>query len=99
MQTYIPSLLSFNQIQKKQKCAHIFIVPTSGATYFTDLNIAVKPKIGRALLWPSILDSNPKDQDPRTHHEAQDVIRGIKFGANAWLHLHDYVTAKEMGCT
>ncbi len=71
----------------------------SGATNFPDLNIAVKPKVGRALLWPSVLDSNPKDKEPRTDHEAQDVIKGVKFGANAWLHLHDYMAAQDMGCT
>ncbi|KAL3827246.1 hypothetical protein ACHAXA_004721 [Cyclostephanos tholiformis] len=70
-----------------------------GATNFPDLNVAVRPKIGRALLWPSVLNGMPMDQEPRTRHEAQDVIKGIKFGANAWLHLHDYVSAKEMGCT
>eukprot|EP00584_Thalassiosira_punctigera_P024711 CAMPEP_0172554422 /NCGR_PEP_ID=MMETSP1067-20121228/54494_1 /TAXON_ID=265564 ORGANISM="Thalassiosira punctigera, Strain Tpunct2005C2" /NCGR_SAMPLE_ID=MMETSP1067 /ASSEMBLY_ACC=CAM_ASM_000444 /LENGTH=492 /DNA_ID=CAMNT_0013342791 /DNA_START=82 /DNA_END=1560 /DNA_ORIENTATION=- len=70
-----------------------------GATNFPKLDIAVKPKIGRALLWPSVLDSNPKDKEPMTDHEAQDVIKGTKFGANAWLHLHDYMAAQELGCT
>ena len=57
-------------------------VEEGGATNFPDLNIAVKPKVGRALLWPSVLDSNPMDKEPRTDHEAQDVVRGLKFGAN-----------------
>eukprot|EP00578_Thalassiosira_sp_NH16_P025821 CAMPEP_0181086912 /NCGR_PEP_ID=MMETSP1071-20121207/6000_1 /TAXON_ID=35127 /ORGANISM="Thalassiosira sp., Strain NH16" /LENGTH=475 /DNA_ID=CAMNT_0023168781 /DNA_START=130 /DNA_END=1557 /DNA_ORIENTATION=+ len=74
-------------------------VEEGGATNFPDLKIAVKPKVGRALLWPSVLDSNPKNKEPRTDHEAQDVIKGTKFGANAWLHLHDYVAAQENGCT
>ena len=71
----------------------------SGATNFPELDIAVKPKAGRALLWPSVLDSNPKDKDPRTDHEAQDVIKGLKFGANGWIHLHEYMAAQDMGCT
>lgn len=71
----------------------------SGATNFTKLDIAVKPKLGRALLWPSVLDSNPKDEDPKTYHEAQDVVKGIKFAANAWIHLHDYMAASDIGCT
>mmetsp|Transcript_13067 Transcript_13067/g.24006 ORF Transcript_13067/g.24006 Transcript_13067/m.24006 type:complete len:501 (+) Transcript_13067:57-1559(+) len=70
-----------------------------GATNFPDLEIAVKPKMGRAVLWPSVLDSNPKDKEPRTDHEAQTVVKGTKFGANAWLHLHDYMAAQELGCT
>jgi len=45
------------------------------------LGIAVKPKVGRALLWPSVLDSNPFDKEDRTEHEAQDVIKGLKYGA------------------
>jgi len=70
-----------------------------GATNFPKLDIAVKPKVGRALLWPSVLDSDPSDKEPRTDHEAQEVIKGTKFGANAWLHLHDYMAAQELGCT
>lgn len=74
-------------------------VEEGGATNFPDLEIAVQPKVGRALLWPSVLDSEPKDKEPRTDHEAQNVIKGLKFGANAWLHLHDYMAAQELGCT
>ena len=74
-------------------------VEEGGATNFPLLNIAVRPKKGQAVLWPSVLNSDPKVKDPRTDHEAQDVIRGIKFGANAWLHLYDYMAASEMGCT
>merc|ERR1711966_140892 len=66
-------------------------VEEGGATNF--------PKLGRALLWPSVLDSNPKDKEPRTDHEAQSVITGTKFAVNAWLHLHDYMAATEMACT
>ena len=56
-------------------------VEEGGATNFPDLEIAVKPKVGRALLWPSVLDSNPFDKEDRTEHEAQDVIKGLKYGA------------------
>ena len=78
--------------------AHIMHL-ISGATNFPKLKIEVKPKVGRALLWPSVLDSNPKDKEPRTDHEAQDVIKGTKFGTNAWIHLHDYMAAQDLGCT
>ena len=105
-------------------------VEAGGATNFPDLDIAVAPKVGKALLWPSVLDSNPMNKEPRTDHEAQDVVKGLKFGANgkhrlqflsvplladsevhhsdsnasslptsAWIHLHDYMDAQEMGCT
>jgi len=71
----------------------------AGATNFPKLDIAVKPKVGRAVLWPSVIDSNPYDKEPTTDHEAQEVIEGLKFGANAWIHLHDYMAAQEIGCT
>lgn len=74
-------------------------VEEGGATNFPLLDIAVTPKKGAAVLWPSVLNYNPKEKDHRTDHEAQDVIKGIKYGANAWLHLHDYLAATEMGCT
>jgi len=74
-------------------------VEEGGATNFPLLDIAVRPKMGRAVLWPSVLDSNPKDKEPRTDHEAQNVVAGLKFGANAWVHLHDYVAAQDMACT
>mmetsp|Transcript_23701 Transcript_23701/g.56124 ORF Transcript_23701/g.56124 Transcript_23701/m.56124 type:complete len:473 (-) Transcript_23701:1027-2445(-) len=74
-------------------------VEEGGATNFPKLGIAVKPKVGRALLWPSVLNSEPRNKDGRTDHEAQDVIAGVKYGANAWIHLHDYQAAQEEGCT
>jgi len=41
------------------------------------------PKRGRALLWPSVLDSDPNKKDPRTTHQALPVGKGsLKFGAN-----------------
>ena len=30
------------------------------------LNISVRPKRGRALLWPSVLDADPNARDDRT---------------------------------
>ena len=74
-------------------------VEEGGATNFVGLKLPVKPKKGRALLWPSVLDSNPMEKDPRTDHEAQDVIQGVKFGANAWIHMFDYLEPQKRGCT
>jgi prolyl 4-hydroxylase len=75
-------------------------VEEGGETSFPYLDIAVKPKRGRALLWPSVLDKNGlTEQDGRTHHQALPVIRGLKFAANAWLHSHDYMVANRWGCT
>ncbi len=67
---------------------------------FTNLNnLKVKPKKGRALLWPSVLDNNPEEQDPRTHHSAAAVIKGKKYAANAWIHLYDFAKSNLWGCT
>mmetsp|Transcript_15600 Transcript_15600/g.26594 ORF Transcript_15600/g.26594 Transcript_15600/m.26594 type:complete len:471 (+) Transcript_15600:99-1511(+) len=74
-------------------------VEEGGATNFVGLKLPVKPKLGRAVLWPSVLDSNPMEKDPRTDHEAQDVVEGVKFGANAWLHMYDYMAPQARGCT
>lgn len=50
-------------------------VDEGGETSFPHLNIAVKPKKGRALLWPSVLDQNGlRDQDGRTHHQVSCIL-------------------------
>ena len=51
--------------------------------------LTVQPKRGKALVWPSVLDDNVNERDERTEHEALKVIRGVKYGANAWIHLRD----------
>ncbi len=74
-------------------------VTEGGETSFPNLGISVKPKKGKALLWPSTLDSDLEKQDPRTSHEARPVISGIKYAANAWIHLYDYRVSNLWGCT
>lgn len=74
-------------------------VEEGGATAFPKLNITVRPKKGSALLWPSVTSDNPTQQDPRTLHEAQPVIKGTKFAANTWINLYDYNEPNLWGCT
>jgi prolyl 4-hydroxylase len=50
-------------------------------------DVTIEPKKGKAVLWPSVMDSDPTVQDPRTHHQALPVMAGVKFAANAWIHL------------
>ncbi len=76
-------------------------VEEGGATRLNDLTgddggifFDVQPKKGRALIWPNVLDEDPSVMDHRTYHEALPVVRGKKFGANAWFHLRDYKTDK-----
>jgi prolyl 4-hydroxylase len=52
-------------------------------------NLSVRPKKGRAVVWPSVLDSNPNMKDGRSDHQAMPVIRGVKYGANAWVRPRD----------
>merc|ERR1719273_2509881 len=73
-------------------------VEDGGETKFNDLDILVSPKKGRALLWPSVQDENLTAIEYNTYHEAMPVKKGIKFGANAWIHLYDYKIAHDNDC-
>jgi len=72
-------------------------VPGGGGTRFTNLGITVKPKKGRALLWPSVLDDDIEARDDRTDHEATAVTEGVKYGANVWIHLYDFKSPNANG--
>lgn len=74
-------------------------VEEGGETAFPMMNKSVKPKKGSAVLWPSTYNNNPEQQDPRTHHEAKPVKKGVKFGANSWIHLYDFAKSNLWGCT
>lgn len=74
-------------------------VEEGGGTNFPKLNMTVTPKRGRAVLWPSVLDEEPNTQDSRTIHQALPVIRGVKYGANAWIHQRDYKGPNLRACT
>merc|ERR1711879_257414 len=82
--------------------AYLNDVPEGGATRFTDLPSGPHtflPKKGKAILWPSVLAEAPNTIDPRTHREALPVTRGEKFGANFWIHQHDFKNTHAKGCT
>lgn len=73
-------------------------VEQGGGTNFPPLDITVMPKAGRILLWPNVLNEFPLTRDDRTHHQALPVEKGIKYGANAWLHLRDFKTDYRRNC-
>lgn len=74
-------------------------VEEGGGTRFPRLNnLTIEPKLGRVLIWPSILDEDINKADHRTDHEALEVVKGEKFAANAWLHLRDFQTSFQLGC-
>jgi len=74
-------------------------VEEGGATSFSKLGLDIKPKKGRALVWPSVQNDDPNEWDGRMYHEAKDVIKGEKRAANHWIHLYDYETPNHWGCT
>ena len=57
-----------------------------GGTRFTNLDLTVQPVVGSALIWPSTLDLQPDDMDSRTNHQSMPLLKGVKYGANAWIH-------------
>jgi prolyl 4-hydroxylase len=74
-------------------------VEAGGGTNFPNLDITVMPKRGRALLWPSVFNSSPLKKDGRFMHQALDVEEGVKYAANGWIHMYDYIAPQKTGCT
>lgn len=73
-------------------------VDEGGETDFPRLGLKVAPKKGRAVLWPSVFDDNPNHSDPRSDHGALPVIRGTKYGANAWYHQREVRNMTDPSC-
>ncbi|GAX16066.1 prolyl 4-hydroxylase [Fistulifera solaris] len=65
-------------------------VEDGGGTHFNTLDLTCMPKKGRVLLWASVKNDKPHEKDRRTMHEALPVLKGIKYGANAWFHQRDF---------
>ena len=63
-----------------------------------DILTKVSPKKGKALLWHNVLLNDPNKREKRTHHEALPVVDGIKYAANAWIHLRDFRGPMKTGC-
>ena len=74
-------------------------VEEGGGTNFPRLDITVLPKKGRLLLWPSVTDADPLKVDRRTFHQALPVEKGVKYAANAWLHIRDFKEPNTRSCT
>jgi len=50
--------------------------------------VSVKPKMGDALLFWSMRPDGSRD--PKSLHGASPVIRGDKWSATKWMHVHEY---------
>lgn len=73
-----------------------------GGTNFPNVTtngITVQPQQGRAVIWPSVLDDAPNKKDPRTDHQALPVLKGVKYGANAWIHQRNFKETTKRGCS
>jgi prolyl 4-hydroxylase len=57
-----------------------------GATRFTEIDYAVTPKTGMALLWNNLLaDGTP---NMATRHCGEPVLSGRKFIITKWFRVH-----------
>ncbi len=70
-------------------------VDSGGETNFPELSLEIKPSVGKALVWNSLLSNG--EVNPATLHWAKPVIFGEKFVITKWFRTHgtlstDYVT-------
>jgi len=74
--------------------------PKGGGTFFNKLGLNVPAIKGSALLWPSVMDTNPDVDEPNTWHEGLPPEAGsvTKYAANVWIHNFDYRTPYRRGC-
>jgi prolyl 4-hydroxylase len=73
-------------------------VEAGGGTNFPDMNITITPKLGKAVLWPNVLNEEPLVMDRRTAHQALPLEKGLKYGANLWIHQRDWREVAARGC-
>jgi len=60
-----------------------------GGTRFSYLDFTSTPKRGMLLAW-SNFQNDLQSKDDWTWHEALPVTKGMKHGANTWIHLRDF---------
>lgn len=65
------------------------------------VGVKVRPKKGRAIMWPNVDEFDMFTQNELTRHAALPVEdkKAQKFSANVWVHLHDFKTPHELGLT
>jgi len=60
--------------------------------------VIVSPLKGRALLWPTVLDSDPTIEDERLAHQNVKVENGTMLAAIARFHINDFMGPQKRGC-
>ena len=74
-------------------------VEEGGSTGFPDLDwLFIEPKMGQALLFPNVLDSDPTKADQRMVHEGLPVVSGTKHIAITYIHMRDWTSALGQEC-
>ena len=65
-----------------------------GGTRFGHLAFTSTPKRGMLLAW-SNMQNDLQSKDEWTWHEALNVTKGQKYGANTWIHLRDFTNVPD----
>lgn len=73
-------------------------VEEGGETSFPELGLSVKPKLGMALVWPSVRNENLLHRENRTVHQAKPVIKGVKYVSNVWIHNWNFKLSFDTLC-
>ena len=60
-----------------------------GETYFKELDIYVKPKKGKAVLFKSL--NNDKKILRKSFHQGQEITSGVKYMCNKWIHINKFI--------
>jgi len=68
-------------------------VTAGGATGFPTLDMEVKPRCGKLLIFHNCFPGTTT-RDPRTYHQGKAPRRGEKWAFNLWFHERPYQTAK-----
>jgi prolyl 4-hydroxylase len=58
-------------------------VEEGGDTYFYKLDMSVKPKTGRTIVWWNLKDDGTRDES--TYHEGRPVQNGCKYIETKWI--------------
>ena len=69
--------------------AYLNTVENGGETYFPNINLKIKPELGKAIFWNNIKDDGTID--PHSHHSGEPVGEGLeKWIVTKWVRDRKY---------
>ena len=71
---------------------YLNIPEEGGETDFPELNLSIKPEIGKAVSWPNMLGGKTL---PEMLHEGKDVIKGKKYIITSWWRENEWNGAED----